>query len=669
MITVDTLRDPMPLLTLADIRHEFSTRVVLDGATLSVEPGEKIGLVGRNGAGKSTLLKVITGELNPDHGSMQLARGVRVGHLSQHPEFVPGDTLRQAAGRAFERIEVAQKELEQVYEAMATAEHDELERLMTRQSELDTQLEALGGYAVDHRVDATLHGLGLTDDRFDQPVDTLSGGQKARLGLARLLLESPDLLLLDEPTNHLDINGRQWLENFLAEEFNGAVILVSHDRWLLDRVVNRIVEVELGQVREYPGNYHAFIEQRRERKLVEGRIHAKQLDKIRAEEAYIRKYKGGQRAKQARGREARLDRFKEEELSEKPIELDVMALNLPKPPRAGDVLIAVEHLAKAYDAQQLFDDLSLSLRPGDRIGVIGPNGAGKTTLIRSMLGDIESDAGTIRRSPRLSVGWFRQNQDHIDPDREVWQYLQKTMGDADPAGQVREQDARNLAGAFLFSGREMEKQVKFLSGGERARMVLAGLVACPLNLLVLDEPSNHLDIPSAERLEQALLDYGDAKKGRGGAIFLISHDRALIEATCTVLLVFDGEGSVRIFNGRYSQWLEIENQRRADAEEARLAASATKATRNRNASGGTPPAKKRDKPRKNATSKLAKLSTKDLESRIERCESRIREIDESMMDPDVYTDGKKSKRLQTERAEITAKLEPLEFEWSSRAED
>ncbi|MHC4794032.1 MAG: ATP-binding cassette domain-containing protein, partial [Planctomycetota bacterium] len=252
----------MPLLTLAGIRHEFSTRTVLDGATLSVEPGEKIGLVGRNGAGKSTLLKVITGELTPDHGDMQLARGVRVGHLSQHPEFVPGDTLRQAAGRAFERLETAQKELEQVYEAMATAEPDELERLMSRQSELDTQLEALGGYAVDHRVDATLHGLGLTDDRFDQPVDTLSGGQKARLGLARLLLESPDLLLLDEPTNHLDINGRQWLENFLAEEFNGAVILVSHDRWLLDRVVNRIVEVELGQVREYPGNYHAFIEQR-----------------------------------------------------------------------------------------------------------------------------------------------------------------------------------------------------------------------------------------------------------------------------------------------------------------------------------------------------------------------------------------------------------------------
>ncbi len=659
----------MPLLTLAGIRHEFSTRVVLDGATLGVEPGEKIGLVGRNGAGKSTLLRVISGELTPDHGSMQLARGIRVGHLSQHPEFVPGDTLRQAAGRAFDRLHAAQAELEKIYEDMASAEGGRLERLMEKQAELDTRLEQLGGYAVDHRIDATLHGLGLEDERFDQPVDTLSGGQKARLGLARLLLESPDLLLLDEPTNHLDILGRRWLETFLAEEFKGAVMLVSHDRWLLDRVVNRIVEVEAGQVREYPGNYKAFIEQRRERKMVEGRIHAKQLDKIRAEEAYIRKYKGGQRAKQARGREARLDRFKETELSERPVELDVMSLNLPKPPRAGDVLIAVEHLAKAYGDCQLFSDLSLSLRPGDRIGVIGPNGSGKTTLIRAMLGDIDSDAGTIRNSPRLSVGWFRQNQDHIDPEREVWQYLQKTMADANPNGQVREQDARDLAGAFLFSGSEMEKQIYLLSGGERARMVLAGLVASPLNLLVLDEPSNHLDIPSAERLEQALVDYGDDKKGRGGAIFLISHDRALVEATCTTLLVFDGHGSVRVFNGRYSEWMEIERQQEAEAEiriaaEREKAASKERAAKTRK-NAQKPPSKKRS----GAESPHSKLSLKELEKRIERTERRIQEIDESMMDPKVYTNGKKTKKLQTERETLAGELEPLEFEWSCRAED
>ncbi|MEE2895942.1 MAG: ABC-F family ATP-binding cassette domain-containing protein [Planctomycetota bacterium] len=658
----------MPLLTLAGIRHAFPSRTVLDGATLSVEPGEKIGLVGRNGAGKSTLLRIITSQLQPDHGSMQLARGVRIGHLSQHPEFVPGDTVKQAAARAFDALHAAQAELEQVYEAMASAEADELEKLMERQSSLDARIESLGGYAIEHKVDATLHGLGLEDERFDQPVDTLSGGQKARLGLARLLLESPDLLLLDEPTNHLDIHGRRWLENFLAEEFHGAVIVISHDRWLLDRVVERIVEVEAGRVLEYPGNYQAFIKQRHERKLVEQRVHEKQLDRIRAEEAFIKKYKAGQRAKQARGREARLERYKRDELSEKPIELEIMDLDLPIPPRSGDVLVAGEHLTKGFGDNPLFDDFSISIRPGDRIGVIGPNGAGKTTLIRSLLGDLEADAGRIRRSPRLAVGWFRQNQDHLDPDRTIWQYLQKTMADSDPEGQVREQDARNLAGAFLFSGAEQEKTIDLLSGGERARMVLAGLVASPMNLLVLDEPSNHLDIPSAERLERALVNYGDAKEGRGGALILISHDRALVEATCTTLIVFDGEGGVTLFNGRYSDWADAE-RRRIEADDANRAVEKEreKAKAKSSRKSETRSSRKRDSSRKSDS--FSKLSLKELEKRIEATESRIREIDESMMDPKIYTDGGRTKELQAERKDLSELLEPLEFEWSCRAEE
>ncbi|MCP4836363.1 MAG: ABC-F family ATP-binding cassette domain-containing protein [Phycisphaera sp.] len=659
----------MPLLTLAGIRHAFPSRTVLDGATLSIEPGEKIGLVGRNGAGKSTLLKIITGELKPDEGSMQIARGVRVGILSQHPEFVPGDTVKQAAARAFDALHAAQAELEKIYEDMASATGDELEKLMERQSTLDTRIESLGGYAIEHRVDATLHGLGLEDDRFDQPVETLSGGQKARLGLARLLLESPDLLLLDEPTNHLDILGRRWLETFLAEEFNGAVIVISHDRWLLDRVVERIVEVEVGRVLEYPGNYQAFITQRHERKIVEQRVHEKQLDRIRAEETFIKKYKAGQRAKQARGREARLERYKRDELSERPIELEVMSLDLPVPPRSGDVLVGAEHLRKGYDDLLLFDDVSISIRPGDRIGVIGPNGAGKTTLIRSILGDIEADSGKVRRSPRLAVGWFRQNQDHLDTERTIWEYLQKTMGDADPQGQVREQDARNLAGAFLFSGAEMEKTIDQLSGGERARMVLAGLVASPMNLLVLDEPSNHLDIPSAERLERALVNYGDAKEGRGGALVLISHDRALVEATCTTLIVFDGEGNVRLFNGCYSDWTEVEQRRSAEIEEAENAVRQKAQVKDKAHKAKVRKAEEAARTIAKRNDAFSKLSIKELEKRIERTESRIREIDEQMMDADVYTDGKKSKKLQKERSTLSDDLEPLEFEWSCRADD
>lgn len=661
----------MPLLTASNLKHAYPTRVVLDGATLAVEPGEKIGLVGRNGAGKSTLLKVITGQLVPDEGSLQLARSVRVGHLSQHPDFVPGDTVREAANRAFTALHEAQAELATLYEAMADADGSELEKLLNRQSDLDGRIETLGGYAIEHKVEATLQGLGLSADRFDQKVDTLSGGQKARLGLARLLLESPDLLLLDEPTNHLDIRGRQWLESFLADEFNGAVIVVSHDRWLLDRVVHRIVEVEAGRVLEYPGNYQAFIAQRHERKVVEQRVHEKQLDRIRAEEAFIRKYKSGQRAKQARGREARLERYKRDELSERPIELDVVSLDLPKPPRAGDVLVAGEHLTKRYDDSVLFEDFSISIRPGDRIGIIGANGTGKTTLIRSLLGDLEPDTGHVRNSPRLAVGWFRQNQEHLDRERTIWQYLQKTMGDADPDGQVREQDARNLAGAFLFTGAEQEKTIDMLSGGERARMVLAGLVACPMNLLVLDEPSNHLDIPSAERLEQALVNYSDAKDGRGGALVLISHDRALIEATCTTLIVFDETTGPKVFNGTFSQWNEAD---RTTAAEATATATASKQS-SRNAKRG----KKNQRPSDDgktsrmdsgaAQPNLSKISTSKIEVRIEEIEGRIREIDATMMDPDVYTDGKKTRKLQSERTRLAEELEPLEFEWSTRASE
>ncbi len=653
----------MPLLTVANLKHAYGTDVILDGATLAVEPGEKIGLVGRNGAGKSTLLRAIEGELDPDSGTVQLQKSSRIGYLTQNPSFDPEDDVRKAAARAFTRLHEAQSQLEAVFEGMATAQDAELDRLLHQQTDIEATIESMGGYAVDHKIEATLHGLGFIDEQVNQKVSTLSGGQKARLGLARLLLESPDLLLLDEPTNHLDINGRRWLETFLADEFRGAVILVSHDRWLLDRVVSRIVEVEMGTVREYPGNYHDFVVMRRERKLHESREYAKQMDKVRAEEAYIRKYKSGQRAKQARGREARLERFKRDEIGERPIELDVMRLNLPKPPRAGDVLITGENLSKRFDDLVLFEDFSLSVRPGDRIGVIGPNGAGKTTLVRALLEDSPADTGTIRRSPRLSVGWFRQTQDHIDPDLTIWQYLQKVIAESSTEQQAREQNARDLAGAFLFTGNEQEKTMGLVSGGERARGVLAGLVASPLNLLVLDEPSNHLDIPASERLEQSMINYGDDKEGRGGALLLISHDRALLEATCETLIVFDGEGNATLYNGKYSRWQAEQDAAQVAAETAMRQPSPKKSSKRK------PSPTKNKKSSKNNQGTLGKLSTKKLEQRIEKIELRIIEIDQSMMDPDVYSNGKKSKSLQKERTALGDELEPLEFEWACRAED
>jgi ATP-binding cassette subfamily F protein 3 len=647
----------MSLLTLANVRHAYGSQVVLDGATVSIDPGEKVGLVGRNGSGKTTLMNVMLGALEPDRGTVQLQRSARVGYLSQDPDLEPDDTLRDAAERAFAQLHDLHVAIHDVYEQLASASGGEMQRLLRKQARLEAEIEAAGGYAIDHKIDAMLHGLGLNDAQFALKVRDLSGGQKGRLGLARLLLESPDLLLLDEPTNHLDIAGRRWLEEFLADEYGGAVIVVSHDRWLLDRVVNRIIEVEAGAIREYPGNYHKYVELRRERQLTQSRVREKQLDRIRQEEQFIARYKSGQRAKQARGRQSRLDRFKREELVERPIEMDVMRLQLPKAPRSGEMVIDARGLSKRYEDLVLFDDFDLTVYRGDRIGIIGPNGVGKTTLVRCLLGELAPGTGTVRLGSRLSIGYYRQLQEHLDLSLTVWQYLQSVIVSLDGQAKASEQQARDLAGAFLFSGLEQDKALGDLSGGERSRAVLAGLVAGAHNVLVLDEPTNHLDIPSAERVEQAL----SVEGGYEGTLLLITHDRALLQATCGKLLVFDGEGGLRLFQGTYADW-----QCRQDraAEESRRGKRQEEA---RPAKPPAPlPAPRRDD--RTVEDPLARLRLADLEERIERLEQRIREIDEAMVDPAVYTDGERCRALRIERDSVVAELEPLEAEWARRAE-
>ena len=638
----------MPLLTVSNVRHSYGTHIVLDGATVSIEPGEKVGLVGRNGSGKTTLMKVITGKLTPDTGTCQLQRGARVGYLSQDPSLNPEDTVRDAAEAAFAELHALHLRASELYEQMATAQGEALDRLLKQQATLDAEIEAAGGYAIDHRIEATLHGLGFTDAQFSLKVAKLSGGQKNRLGLAKLLLEAPDVLLLDEPTNHLDIAGREWLENFLADEYSGAVIVVSHDRWLLDRVVERIIEVERGVIREYPGNYHQYLELRRERQLTAARVFDKQQDKIRQEEQFIRRYKAGQRAKQARGRQSRLDRFKRDEVAERPVELDVMRLKLPKPPRSGEQVVVAEQVTKAYGDLKLFTDLDLLIKRGDRIGIIGPNGVGKTTLVRCLLGDLEPDGGEVRLGSRLNIGYYRQLHEHLDVSQTVCRYLQSVILSEDGQTRASEQQARDLAGAFLFSGSEQDKVLADLSGGERSRAVLAGLVASARNLLVLDEPTNHLDIPSAERLETSLSDYD-------GTLILITHDRALLQATCDKLLVFDGSGGVSLFQGTFAEWTE----RKAKASESRQASAPRRP-------GKTPAASKQGR---HQSSKSNRQRLQAIEQRIEELEVQLVAIDQQLADPAVFTDGDRCLELQKERSAVEAEREPLEQEWSRLADE
>jgi len=672
----------MPVLAATNIRHSYGSRVILDGVSIAIEAGQRIGIVGRNGTGKSTLLRIMGGLLTPDEGSVERAKAARAGYLHQDPELDEAETLRDAAEGAFADLHAAHVRLNRVFEEMASAEADRLNRLLKEQERLEREIESLGGYAVDHKIDAILHGLGFTDAQFGIRVADLSGGQKSRLALARLLLEEPDVILLDEPTNHLDLDGRLWLEAFLRDEFKGAVALISHDRYLLDNVVTRIVEVEQSRLIDYPGNYGKFRELRAERRLAQLRAWENQQTKFRQEEQFIRKYKAGQRAKQARGRESRLERERAGSTLEKPVELDTFKLELPAAPRTGDLVVRATGISKAYanddgSEKVLFRDVDIPIGRGERWGVIGPNGAGKSTLIRTLLGEQQPDAGSVRLGTNVAVGHFRQAESGIDSELPVYRFIQKEVAKQTPDRPLSEQQARNLAGAFLFSGLEQESEMGDLSGGERARARLAALLASARNLLVLDEPTNHLDIPSAERLEEALarpIEATSESPGRAGGnydgtMILISHDRAIIDACCDHLLVLDGEGGVELFPGNYTEWRrrDLERRRRAEAEHQQRKREREAQARRRRAAEEERRRAKRQAAGPTANS-LAGMRTERLEARIEEIEARIHEIDESLGRADVWSDPAKCEQLGSERAALTRELEPLEFEWMRRAE-
>ncbi len=670
----------MPILTCTNIKLNYGQRVILAGMSLSIEPGERVGVVGRNGTGKSSLLKVLAGIQNADEGTVSLQRSARAGYLQQDPKFDPGDTLRSAAEGAFDNLHRLHKALDAVFDKMATAEGQELERLMQRQVDLERQMEAAGGYTIDHKIDAVLHGLGFTDAQFSIPVTGLSGGQRGRLALARLLLEEPDVLLLDEPTNHLDLDGCLWLESFLKNDFRGAVLLISHDRYLLDNVVTRIIETEQGRLIDYPGNYEEFREIRAMRRLTQLRAFQNEQDRFKKEEAFIRRYRAGQRAKQAQGRLSKLERAKDESTLERPMEAEAFALELPTPPRSGDVVVAARSMSKSYtnrdadnasgpgSTRTLFSDLDVVVSRGERWGIIGPNGAGKSTLVNCLLGVTTPDTGTVKRGSNVIVGHYRQNHDHVPAEPRVYEYLQSVIAKERPGTQMSEQQARNLAGAFLFSGSEQDKQMGSLSGGERSRVLLAALLASAKNLIVLDEPTNHLDIPSAERLEEALAapDTEAGEEGYEGTIMLISHDRALIDAVCTHLLVFDGTGKVEAFVGNYTEWHEKDKERKAEAAKAEAYAKSRREQADKQRRASEPPKPKPATPKSN--NPLAKLSVEDLEGRISKLSSRVKEIDTLMGTEDVWNNPKRCSELGDERARLARDLEPLEMEWMGRAE-
>ncbi len=685
----------MPLLACSNVKYIIGTRVLLDGVGLSVEPGQRMGLVGRNGCGKSTLLKVLSGRIRPDSGAVSQQKGARIGYLTQDPELDHSKTLRDEALSGFAELNRKHAELEDVFHLMAQPENaagTPLERLLKRQEDLQHEIDELGGYDVDHKMEAVLHGLGFTDAQFGIPVGKLSGGQKGRLALAKLLLESPDLLLLDEPTNHLDIAGREWLEEFLVNDFKGAVIMISHDRYMLDRVVQSIEELESGRMIDYPGNYTAFLEIRKQRLLTQMRAYENQQSEWAKEEEFIRRFRAGQRAKEAQGRLSKLERQKELFSIARPTEMATMRFAFPQGPRPGDHVVTVRDASKAYNnpihqegedtlgegeatgRKVLFDEMNVTISRGEHWGVIGPNGAGKSTLIKAVLGQLPLDSGVTIVGASVVTGYYAQLPPEEDGTIRVIEYLQRLIRRENPQSVLSEQAARDLAGAFLFTGEDQEKPIGVMSGGERSRARLAGLLSSAKNLLVLDEPTNHLDIPSSERLEQALM-ADEEIGGYAGTLILISHDRAFIDATCQHLIVLDGHGGATVFHGNYSEWhakqISMASQKKREEDEKSkrrqpAPAPKPKAEAPKAASKPDPAPSKAKKDR--AKTKLSWMPDERLETEITTLSAKVKTMDDQLASEDVYRDARKFQALMKDRELAGAELAKFEEEWVARSE-
>ena len=526
------------LFRLSDVHKSFAAQDVLRGASLQVNPGEHVGLVGRNGAGKTTIFRLVTGEESADRGDVVRARGLKLGLLAQHVHFKEGSTVHESALSAFGRLQQIEHEMHELEHRMADA-GDDLEKVLARYSDLQHEFEREGGFEYSAKAEAILQGLGFDRDTWQLETEKLSGGQQNRLGLACLLLSEPDVLLLDEPTNHLDVAAVEWLEEFLQSYASGFVI-ISHDRYFLDRACERIIEVENGQTNSYKGNYSAYLVEREERREIQQRAYENQQRLIAKTEEFIRKNLAGQKTKQAKSRRtmlqrlARVDAVRGDQASGD--------FRLQGIERAGTHVLTINEGAIGYGDKVLARDISLILRRGECLGVIGPNGCGKTTFLKTILGKIPSLNGEFRWGSKVEVGYYAQQLEDLDERNEIIMELRRVAPSIATAGELR-----SFLAKFLFFGDDVYKNVRDLSGGEKGRLSLAKLIYSGANVLVMDEPTNHLDIPSREALEEALEAYE-------GTIVTISHDRFFLDRVATQILALDGEGSVEHYNGDYTEY-------------------------------------------------------------------------------------------------------------------
>jgi ATP-binding cassette subfamily F protein 3 len=633
----------MLLLSCSRLARGFDEGPLFTDVGFELHGGERVGLVGPNGVGKTTLLRLLASLDRPDDGEVRLHAGARATLLQQQPQFAADRTLFAEARSALDELLAAHDDMVRTAEALARATDEaEHKALAARYDRLNELLRHHDAYNVDHRVEHVLDGLGFRPEDYDRPVTTFSGGQQSRLMLAKLLLAAPDVMLLDEPSNHLDINATRWLEDYLAKQAE-AMLIVSHDRYFLDRVVTKVFELTNCRINAYPGNYKQYWRLRQERYEQELKAWESQRQYIEKQEEYIRRVHYGQSHKQAQSRRKALDRL---ELVERPQLVSGPHMHFGEVRRSGDVVLAVSELTKAYD-RPLFSDLSFVLERGRRLGIMGPNGSGKTTLLRCLLGEEKADRGGVQRGALVEFGYYDQQLQSLPDDKEV---IRAVWPDADP--DATEQGMRDLLGRFGLMGDQVYQRVGDLSGGERSRAALARLVAQGVNVLVLDEPTNHLDLWACDALEQALQVFE-------GTVIVVSHDRYFLNRVVDQLIVLDGDGHSQIIYGNYDTY----EMMRAQQEEAAAGA----AERKREAAARATPASTAAAPQKRKR-RFPYRKVEALEADIAAEETRVRELEERLASPDLYREGDKVKETMRTFEETKAKLAQLYEHWEEAVE-
>ncbi len=628
------------LFRLSDTWKSYGGNEILKGVSFQVNPNEKVGLVGRNGAGKTTVFRLITGQEAADTGEVIKINGLKMGLLDQHVDFEENETVHTAALSAFKEIHDIEAEMRVLEKTMET---DHSEEVLHKYADLQTAFEHADGFTYAARAESVLLGLGFPTETWTLNTKTLSGGQKNRLGMARLLLSSADILLLDEPTNHLDVDAVEWLEDFL-KEYDKTYVVISHDRYFLDRVTNRIIEIDRGVAVTYKGNYSQYLTERELRREQQLREYENQQALINKTQEFIRRNLEGQKTKQAKSRRTLLARM--ERIEAVTSEKSGGNFGLKQVERTGNNVLTIEDLTIGYDKKVLAQKLNFSLHRGDALGIIGGNGTGKTTLLKTILGSIRELDGKMHWGTKTNIGYYSQNLEDLEPRNEVIQELRRVAPSADNG------TLRGFLAKFLFSGEDVFKNVSTLSGGEKGRLALAKLIYSQKNVLVLDEPTNHLDIPSRESLENALDEYD-------GTIITVSHDRFFLDKIANQMLSFEKDGSVTSFDGNYSEYHDwkLSGKESGLTSKPRISAAVGSQAETR-AAGSVSGLSK------NQREKIQKRIA-EIESEIAKLEAEVATISTEMSSPEVTADYAKLQKTTKKFREKEKHVQKLYDEWET----